>query len=150
MKKTMPALLAPRPSEVLGMQVGPAGIDGLSTLAAAGQEPGLLTDSSAAFLAARQSSNGSWEESNTIARTPMADATITKTVYALPAMQLYAFPSRKAEMDGRVANARDWLSHAKPRTSYERAEVLMGLGWAAADTASLQKAAATLGGNWPD
>ena len=148
MKKTMVALLAPRPSEVLGMSVGPAGIDGLSNttlaLAAAGQEPGLLTDSAVAYLAARQAANGSWEESNTIARTPMADSTITKSVYSMRAMQLYAFPSRKAEIDGRVAKARDWLAHAKPRTSYERAEVLMGLGWSAADTASLQKAAAAL------
>ena len=59
MKKTMVALLAPRPSEVLGMSVGPAGIDGLSNttlaLAAAGQEPGLLTDSAVAYLAARSS-----------------------------------------------------------------------------------------------
>jgi len=147
MKKTMVAL-APRPSEVLGMQVGPAGPDGLSNttlaLAAAGQEPGMLTDSAAAYLAARQNVNGAWDESHGVARAPMFDSTITITVYAMRAMQLYAFPSRKAEMDARVAKARDWLTQAKPRTSYEKAEVLMGLGWAAADPAVVEKAAASL------
>jgi len=143
MKKTMVALLAPRPSEVLAMVVGPAGLDGLSNttlaLADAGQEPSLLTDSAAAYLAARQMATGAWEESHGVARTPMLDSTITATVYAMRAMQLYAFPSRKAEMDARVAKARDWLSHAKPHTSYERAEVLMGLGWAGADPVLLRR-----------
>ena len=51
------------------MVVGPAGIDGLSNttlvLAAAGQEPEMLTDSAGAYWAARRSSDGSWGESKT-------------------------------------------------------------------------------------
>lgn len=148
MKRTMVALLAPRPSGVLGMEVGPAGFDGLSNttlaLAAAGQAPGLLTDSAAVYLANRQTSSGAWDESMGIARTPMSDSQVTKTVYALRAMQLFAFPSRQAEFDQRVAKARHWLLIAKPRTAYEHAERLLGLAWAGAPVADLQRAAAAL------
>lgn len=148
MKKSMVALLAPRPSAVLGMQVGPPGTDGLTNttlaLAAAGQEPGLLTDSSAAYLAARQSPSGAWEESNILARAPMTDSVITRTVYAMRAMQLYAIPSRKAEFDERVARTRKWLLNAKARNSYERAEILLGLAWAGAEPQSISRAAAAV------
>ncbi|MBI2686135.1 MAG: ankyrin repeat domain-containing protein [Acidobacteria bacterium] len=148
MKKSMVALLAPRPSAVLGMQVGPAGTDGLSNttlaLASAGQEPGLLTDSATAYLAARQNRDGSWRESSMVARTPMSDSLVTMTIHAMRAMQLYVIPSRKAEIDARVAKAKAWLASVRPRTSFERAEILLGLGWAGADAATLRKAGAAL------
>ena len=148
MKNSMVALLAPRPSAVLGMQVGPPGTDGLShttlALAAAGQAPGLLTDSAAAYLAARQGRDGAWRDSKVFARAPMFDSPVTKTIHAMRAMQLFTIPSRKAEFDARVARTRNWLLAAKPRSSYERAEILLGLAWAGADAKALQRAGAAL------
>ena len=99
------------------MVVGPAGIDGLSNttlaLAAAGQEPEMLSDSAGAYWAARRSLDGSCGESKTVARAPMPDSANTKTLYSMRAMQVYAFPSRRAEIDERVEKARssydiDW------------------------------------------
>lgn len=148
MKRSMVALLAPRPSDVLSMDVGPAGIDGLTNttlaLAAAGQEPGMLTDSAVAYVAARQLADGSWRESRGTARTPMFESPVSVTVSAMRAMQLYAFPSRKAEVEARVAKAAKWLAAENPVTSYEKAEVLMGLGWAGADKATVRRAADAL------
>ena len=75
-----------------------------------------------------------------MARRPVPDSAITKTLYSMRAIRVYAFPSRRAEMDERVAKRRNWLSYAKARSSYERAEILMGLGWAGADTVTLWRA----------
>jgi ankyrin repeat protein len=148
MRRSMGALLAPRPSSILAGQVGPAGTDGLSNsmlaLASSGYEPGLLTDSAVAYLAGRQWRDGSWRESPIVARTPLSDSPITMTVYAMRAMQLFANPARKAEIDARIARTREWLAAARPRTSYERAEILLGLHWAGAPANVLRGAASRL------
>lgn len=145
MKKTMAALLAPRPSATLAMELGPPGLDGLTNttlaLAAAGQEAGLLTDSAAAVIASKQRPDGSWGESVIAIRTPMFGSPVTQTMSAVRAMQLYAFPARNAEMEGRVVKARRWLQTAEAPQPHERAERLLALGWTGGSGAALRKAA---------
>ncbi len=148
MKQTMVALLAPRPTATLGMETGPAGLDGLTNttlaLAAAGQDAGLLTDSAVVHVAMKQRGDGSWGESMGMSRAPMFGSPVTMTVNAMRAIQVYPIPSRKAELDGRVARAREWLLRVRARTAYEQAEVLMGLGWAGAEAAALRAAGRAL------
>ena len=111
-RKTMAVLLAPRPSRLLLMQGFGGGLDtvafSLMGLAAAGHEADLLTDSSVAYIAAKQRREGVWPDASTTSRAPIR------------------FHRGRAEFEQRLARARAWLLEAMPRTTYERA----GGGWA--------------------
>ena len=78
------------------------------------------------YIVSRQDRSGAWISLG-IARPPLEDSTITRTVYAMRGLKQYAWPARQSEMDERLARAGKWLLHAKPATTYEAAERLLGL-----------------------
>jgi hypothetical protein len=143
-RKTMAVLTASRPSRLLLGGFLDTLVNSTLGLAAAGYETDLLTDSAAAAIANRQFTNGGWSESGTVSRAPMQESHITRTVSSVRVLQLYPIPARKAEFEQRIARARGWLLEARPRTEYERADVLLGLYWSGASADQIKRAAKAL------
>ena len=112
-------------------------------LGAAGVEPNSLTDAAVNYIAGKQHPNGSWTMFG-ITRAPFEESNITRTALAVRALRMYGWPARQADWDERVARARAWLLKAEPRTSYERADLLLGLHWSGAKPSELARVAAGL------
>ncbi len=112
-------------------------------LAAEGQPAGLVTDTLAVNIAAKQQRNGSWKLGG-FSRAPMEDSHIARTALSLRALQVYGTPGRKAEFDARIAKARKFLENAVARTTDEHVWRLVGLYWSGASTTDLARAAEPL------
>jgi hypothetical protein len=147
-RKTMAVLLSPRPARILLMQSGGGGLDNLvftaNGLWSSDYAADFLTDSIASALANKQGVDGGFGGAATVSRAPMQESAISRTALAIRILQLYSFPSRKTEFEQRIAHARAWLLEARPRTEYERADVLLGLYWSGAPTDQVKRAAKAL------
>jgi ankyrin repeat protein len=115
----------------------------LAGFAAAGIEANSLTDAGVNYIAGKQHRNGSWTFFG-VTRPPFEESTITRTALAVRALRHYGWRARQAEWDERIARARAWLLKAEPRTSYERADLLLGLYWSGAKATELARVAAGL------
>lgn len=93
-----------------------------------------VTDAMVFNLAAEQLAAGYWHVGG-VARPPMEDGDISRTAISIRSLQLYGMPGRKAELDERIARARQWLLIAQPRTTEDRNMQLLGLKWAGTDPA---------------
>jgi ankyrin repeat protein len=119
-----------------------------------GEPAGPSTDAIVHYLAARQTPSGAWGRSAG-PRTPMESSTISRTAWSMRALKTYAWPARRPEFDERIARGRAWLLAARPATSYEEADRIMGLRLAGASDADLTAAVRTLvseqreDGGWP-
>lgn len=124
--------------------IDPALDDGYSLLGAhaAGVRPSIVTAVYARLLAARQESDGHWETLDI--RPPQSYSRFTATAVALRAIQLYAHPSMKADVEARAARARAWLLSHQPRATEERTYQLLGAYWAGAGRGTLQNLARLL------
>jgi hypothetical protein len=113
---------------------------------AAGYSGDPNTDSAIAEVASSQRADGSWqrEDSTGTSRAPISESTITATVRALRALQVYAWPARQTEFTERIARARQWLLANKAATGDERAMRLLGLTWAGAGKDAVREAARQL------
>ena len=101
-----------------------------------GIEPGMASDMLTHYIALRQDIRGSWGLAG-IARPPMEESDIARAAYAVKVMQHYGWPARKAEFAARIAKARAFLESAKPATTYETAELLLGLKWTGSPKAAV-------------
>jgi ankyrin repeat protein len=143
------SMLSSRPLEPALMQlVGPGGgVDSVGWLAmglhAKDTAGNSLTDAIMHYIAGMQAANGSWFSFG-VARPPFEGGTLTRTVLAVHVLSTYGWPARQAEFDERLARARAWLVKAEPRTTYERAELVLGLKWSGASAAEIAKVAAGL------
>ena len=124
--------------------IDPAVDDGYALIAAnsAGVRPSIVTAVYARLLAARQEVDGHWETIDE--RPPQSYSPFTATAIALHAVQLYGYPSQKADIQARTARARAWLLSHQPRATEERVYQLLGAHWAGADQATLGKIAGDL------
>jgi mono/diheme cytochrome c family protein len=111
-------------------------------LAADGRPADETTDAQAIWLKRRQARDGHWPV-NTI-RPPIESNDIEVTAVSMRALQLFAPPAQRAEYMRAVDRARDWLIAAKPTSTEERAFRLLGLSWAGASKAVIDRAAADL------
>jgi ankyrin repeat protein len=118
-------------------------ISPLAALADLGEPASADTDRMVHYLAARQQPGGSWHFAG-VARPPIEESDISRTALAVRALKTYGWPARAAEFEGRIARGRSWLEQAEPRTNYERADLVMGLFYAGAQGARVQKAATAL------
>jgi hypothetical protein len=116
----------------------------LEGLAATGYAPDILTDSVVSSVAALQRLDGSWRRGQTAPRPPIEESDISRTALALRMLQVYSIPARSAEFENRVRRAREWLLKAKPRTTDERAMLLLGLSWAGAPKRTIKTTAKAL------
>jgi ankyrin repeat protein len=140
------SLLATRPVEpALAQFLDPGGEvitvgTVLQGFAAAGIPASSFTDAAVNYIAGKQSGDGSWTLYG-ISRAPAGESPITITSIAIKAMRSYGWPARQREFDERIAKAQAWLLKAEPHTSYERADLLLGLRWSGADAATLRRVA---------
>ena len=99
----------------------------LRGLAAAGFPAGIITDSAVAGIIPAQSSDGHWPQSNGFVRSPTSEGAIAWTADALLALRAYTIPARRAEFEGRIAQAAGWLLGTKPRSTEQKASVLLAV-----------------------
>jgi ankyrin repeat protein len=107
------------------------------------EPPSEFTDLIVHFLAARQCTSGEWSLLG-LARPPIEESNIGRTAYGIVILKRYAFAARQAEFDSRIKKAEIWLRQAKPETTYEQADRLLGLHAAGMSIAELQPDAALL------
>jgi hypothetical protein len=79
-----------------------------------------------------------------LGRPPLEDSPIVTAAFSVKAMQRYAIPARKAELDARMAKARAWLVKTQPDVPYERSFQLMGLVWSGAEGSAVKRSLAEL------
>ena len=110
------------------------------TLAAMGYPANRATDALVADIAASQLADGSWPlvGGRSAAVRPPKTALITRAALCVRSLKAYGPPGRAAEMNARIAKARQWLLAATPVTAEERNMRLLGLHWAGADGSTLK------------
>ena len=109
---------------------------------AAGIRPNLVTAVYARLLAARQDADGSWTSFHQ--RPPSSYSFFTETALSLRAVQLYSFPSQKADALAHLERGRNWLASHQPPDTEARTYQLLGLWWAGADRSDLKALAKAL------
>jgi ankyrin repeat protein len=109
---------------------------------AAGVKPNLGTAVYARLLISRQNEKGDWDGFHQ--RPPSSYSRVTMAALGLRAVQVYHHASQKAQADAAVARARTFLEGRTPRETEERTYQLLGLLWAGAPRATLQKLAREL------
>ena len=111
-------------------------------LGADGRVPDETTDAQAIWLKRRQARDGHWPV--TANRPPIESNDIEVTAVSMRALQRFAPPAQRAEYMKAVDRAREWLTHATATTTEERVFRLLGLSWAQAPKAVIDRAAADL------
>jgi hypothetical protein len=107
----------------------------LASMADEGMAANSLTDSQVVCLASRQSADGSWKVNDM--RPPLSGNALVYTALAIRALDAYAPPSLRADMERRIDRARAFLSAAQPHDTQDEAFKLMGLVWSRAAAADL-------------
>lgn len=100
--------------------------------------PDQVIDSLIHNVAGQQRKDGSWSLMG-VPRPPIEDGDFSRTALSLRALAHYTIPARKTEFDQRIQKAAAWLKAAKPVSTEDRNMQLLGLKWANADRASLEK-----------
>jgi ankyrin repeat protein len=109
---------------------------------AAGVPPNLGAAVYARLLISRQNRDGDWDGFHQ--RPPSSYSRFTMAALGLRAVQLYHHASQKAAAEAAVARARKFLESREAKATEEQAYRLIGLKWAGADRASLQRLAREL------
>jgi ankyrin repeat protein len=102
-----------------------------------------LTDTILSYVASGQLRDGSWFFGG-VSRAPSEEGHFARTAYGLRVMQLYGTPAMKADLDRRIARARDYLLRAKATTNDEAAMQILGLHWAGGNDAKVRSLAKSL------
>ena len=105
----------------------------------AGQSPDFATDAQAIWLERRQAADGHWPV--TTIRPPIESNDIEVTAVSMRALQMYAPKTKTQKYRHAVERAREWLKTAKGQTSEERAFRVLGLAWAKAGAAPIERVA---------
>jgi ankyrin repeat protein len=114
----------------------------LEALAAAGYRPDRITDGIVTSICGYQRADGHWSPPlGGVARPPIEDGDIPRTVVGIGALKAYGAPGRAADVNERIARAAKWLAAAKPMTTDDRNMQLIGLESVGAERALLQRLA---------
>ncbi len=111
---------------------------------ATGRPADEYTDSLIHYVKAMQTPEGYWQTTNN--RPPMTFDHFNTTAMALEALRTYAPAAQKEDTERRIARAAAWLEAAQPANTQERAFHLLGLKWAKAKPAVIERAARALAG----
>jgi ankyrin repeat protein len=115
----------------------------LSALQAGKYPPDAITDAMVAYVMSRQFSDGRWPREEA-SRSPIQDGDINRVALAVSAMQAFASPALKAEVNEHVGRARRWLLTVVPVTTDDRAALLLGLHRTGAPQSNIQGATKAL------
>jgi squalene cyclase len=111
-------------------------------LAAEQHPPDPATDAMARFLKGQQRPEGHWL---TLAlRPPIEGSVIAATALSIRSLQHYAPAADRAAYRQSIDRGAAWLANATPHDTEDRAFLLLGLMWAGADRAAVQRAARPL------
>jgi len=100
------------------------------------------TDAMVRFLLRMQDGNGQW---HIIAqRPPIESNDIEVTVASMRALQNYTPPRESVRIEPALARAAAWLRRAEPKTTEERAFLILGLRWSGASSADVAAAVRAL------
>lgn len=110
----------------------------LAGLADAAAPPDRTTDAMLHNIAAQQLASGHWLYRG-IARPPTNDHLFTNAAFAIRSFRAFAPPARKAEYELRIARAARALEAAEPLTTEDHVMRLLGLQWAGAAPASIER-----------
>jgi dienelactone hydrolase len=99
------------------------------------------TETMARFLVRMQRPDGRWPIN--AERPPIESSDIEVTAVSLRALQVYA-PKGETASSSAIKAGGAWLAHAQPRSTEDRAFLLLGLGWTHAPKATIQKTARAL------
>jgi len=116
----------------------------LDALAELHAEPSDTTDVMLHYLVTRQETTGEWARTGPDLRPPLEQDSFSRTASAIRALKTYGWPARQDEFSQRIARAKHWLLEAKAETTYEKAQRLLGLYYAAATESDLHEAAREL------
>ncbi|HKY04191.1 MAG TPA: prenyltransferase/squalene oxidase repeat-containing protein [Blastocatellia bacterium] len=111
----------------------------LMGLAASGQAASSDTDAMVHYLLGKQSEDGRWTP--VAYRPPLEFSDFTTTALALRAVELYAPQGRAGEVATRRKTASAWLKKTRASNNEELVYRLLGLRWANAERAEIDKAA---------
>jgi ankyrin repeat protein len=109
---------------------------------AAGVPPNLGAALYARLLISRQNPEGDWDGFHQ--RPPSSYSRLTMAALGLRAVQVYHHARQQAAAEAAIGRARKFLEARSPRDTEERAYQLLGLKWAGADRATLQRLARDL------
>ena len=115
----------------------------LASLAADKYPPDQTTDAMVVYVMCRQLADGRWprqEES----RSPINDGDFARIALGVQAMRTYAPPALATEVKERIGRARSWLMAAHPKTTDDRAMLLLGLQSSGAEESKVRAAATAL------
>jgi hypothetical protein len=96
----------------------------------------------ALLLARKQLGDGSWR--NGLPRVPILSSDFTTTAVAARTIAAYRASTDAAEMNERVARAKQWLIAKAPVTTDDKVSRLLGLRWTHADESMIRSAAVLL------
>lgn len=99
-------------------------------LATAGAPRGRWSDLLVHFVAGKQAPDGRWPSESH--RPPLEDTAIAATAWSIRALQMFAPPSRAAEMKQRVDRGVAWLAQQSPKETEDAVTQLLGLRWGGA------------------
>jgi Prenyltransferase and squalene oxidase repeat len=89
--------------------------------------PSLYTDISVGYLISQERTDGSFLTES--GRPPLETCEIHLTAIAIRAIQLYASPAKKNQVNGLLARSKQWLENANPEQQQELAFQLLGMQW---------------------
>jgi squalene cyclase len=112
----------------------------LLTLHAARHPADEATDAAVVYLLARQRVDGRWPRDD-VSRSPLDDGHINRTALSIAAIEAYAPPSLKGEIEEHLQRARRWLLNAHPKTTDDQAMLVLGLHHSAASPKDVGTAA---------
>ena len=109
---------------------------GLFSFAEEGVEASRVIDAVVLALAAAQNRDGSWFIADV--RPPLGDlSALPFTALAVRALDKYAPPGRRSELEERIARARDFIRRTEPTNTQDEAFKLLGLLWSGAPAAQV-------------
>ncbi|MFN7920171.1 MAG: ankyrin repeat domain-containing protein [Bryobacteraceae bacterium] len=142
------------PERAIDMTVAAIGSVGyeLFGYAANGRPADEYTDAVVHYVKAMQTPDGYWQTGG--ARPPLTSDDFITSAMAVNILRAYAPASDRAETQKRMARAAAWFDKSEGSTTQERAFRLLGLFWANASGAAIDRAAKALietqrsGGGW--
>jgi hypothetical protein len=108
--------------------------------------PDRTTDIAVDYMLGQQRPDGTWQTEDF--RVPLEAGEIHLASMSIRAIQLYASPAKRMQVEGAVARTRAWLEQANPGADQQQEVVfqLLGLHWTSADAVSKVKIAEKLRG----